>query len=207
MATMTELDPRAAPSGTEEADRLRRKAKRRRRRRGDLTGWAFVGPSTLLVVGLSIFPAVWAFFISRTKWDLIRPAKDVGWKNYQLLIKDPEVWGAIQHTMFFTARDAIDIVRLFCGPGTNVPVGRRAAVAEALARINMRLWIGNFELDFADGEVRFRVSMDVEQGLLSEKMVDNMMRCAFSTMERFHDAIMKVALGNVLAADAVGEVP
>jgi len=102
MATTTELE-HLAPPGPTEADRLRRKAKRRRRRRGDLTGWSFVGPATVLVLGLSIFPAVWAFFISRKRWDLIRPPKDVGWKNYQVLIRDPEVWGAIQHTLFFTA--------------------------------------------------------------------------------------------------------
>jgi len=57
MATTTELEP-VAPPGRTEADRLRRRAKRRRRRRGDLTGWSFVGPATVLVLGLSIFPAV-----------------------------------------------------------------------------------------------------------------------------------------------------
>ncbi len=100
---MTELDLRAAPPSVAEEDRLRRKAKRRRRRQGNLTGWAFVGPSTLIVVGLSIFPALWAFFISRTQWNGIKPPKDVGWRNYQRLIKDPELWAAVQHTLFFTA--------------------------------------------------------------------------------------------------------
>ena len=82
---------------------VRGRALRRRRWRGDVTGWLFVGPSTVLVLGLSVFPALWAFFISRTKWDLIRPARDVGWRNYQQLVADPEVWGAIGHTLFFTA--------------------------------------------------------------------------------------------------------
>ena len=38
---------------------------RRRAGAGASTGWAFAGPATLIVVGLSIFPAVWAFLISR----------------------------------------------------------------------------------------------------------------------------------------------
>ena len=41
---------------------------------GGLTGWGFAGPATLIVVGLSIFPAVWAFLISRQKWNGIAPA-------------------------------------------------------------------------------------------------------------------------------------
>ena len=43
-----------------------------------LTGWVFAGPATLIVVGLSIFPALWAFFLSRQNWDGITPADVVG---------------------------------------------------------------------------------------------------------------------------------
>ena len=57
------------------------------------TGWAFAGPATVIVIGLSIFPAVWAFLISRTKWNGIAPATDVGWRNYQTMAQDPELSG------------------------------------------------------------------------------------------------------------------
>jgi multiple sugar transport system permease protein len=80
----------------------RRKALRRKRRRADLTGWAFVGPSTVIILALSIFPAIWAFFISRTRWDLLKPAKDVGWHNYQLLAQDPDFIDSIKHTVYLT---------------------------------------------------------------------------------------------------------
>jgi multiple sugar transport system permease protein len=78
----------------------------RRRRRGlrrTATGWAFAGPATFLVIGLSIFPAVWAFLISRTKWNGISPARDVGWRNYQTMTQDPELSAAVGHTMWLTA--------------------------------------------------------------------------------------------------------
>ena len=68
-----------------------------------LTGWAFVLPASALVVGLAIFPAGWAFLISRQKTDLISPATDVGWSNYELMLDDPGVLDAVQHTMFFAA--------------------------------------------------------------------------------------------------------
>ena len=41
----------------------------RRRLRDNLTGWGFVAPAMLIVLGLSIFPAIWAFFLSLQKWD------------------------------------------------------------------------------------------------------------------------------------------
>jgi multiple sugar transport system permease protein len=55
------------------------------------------------VVGLSIFPAVWAFLISRTKWDGIVPPRDVGWDNYQHLADDTELLEAVGHTAVLTA--------------------------------------------------------------------------------------------------------
>ena len=42
-----------------------------------------------------------------------------------------------------------------------VPEARLAAVAERMMRINMRLSIGHFELDFDDGEARFRTAIDL----------------------------------------------
>ena len=68
-----------------------------------MTGWAFTGPGTLLVIGLSIFPAVWAFLISRTRWNGIAPPRDVGWRNYQRVAEDPELWDAVRHTFVLTA--------------------------------------------------------------------------------------------------------
>jgi len=68
-----------------------------------LTGWSFVLPASALVVGLAIFPAGWAFLISRQKTNLIAPATDVGWSNYELMLDDPGVRDAVQHTLFFAA--------------------------------------------------------------------------------------------------------
>jgi multiple sugar transport system permease protein len=67
------------------------------------TGWAFAGPGTLFVVGLSIFPAVWAFLISRTRWNGIAPARDLGWGNYQRMVEDPGLWESVRHTLLLTA--------------------------------------------------------------------------------------------------------
>jgi multiple sugar transport system permease protein len=85
----------AAPAGA--APRRSRRALRR-----TLTGWAFAGPATVVVVGLSLFPAVWAFFISRTKWNGIAQPQDIGWANYDRLAQDPDLAAAAQHTVVLT---------------------------------------------------------------------------------------------------------
>ncbi|MCY1143115.1 sugar ABC transporter permease [Actinoplanes sp. Pm04-4] len=70
--------------------------------RRSLTGWAFAGPATVLVVGLSLFPAIWAFFISRARWNGISPGVPVGWSNYQRLATDPDMLAAARHTLLLT---------------------------------------------------------------------------------------------------------
>ncbi|GAA2855629.1 hypothetical protein GCM10020220_051020 [Nonomuraea rubra] len=67
-----------------------------------LVGWGFAGPATALVVGLSIFPAVWAFLISLQKWNGIAPAKPIGLLNYELMVQDPDLLAAVRHTLVFT---------------------------------------------------------------------------------------------------------
>ncbi len=67
-----------------------------------LTGWSFVAPATVIVVGLAIFPAAWAFLISRQKWNGISPPKDIGWTNYQNMLTDPDLASAVRNTVLFT---------------------------------------------------------------------------------------------------------
>jgi multiple sugar transport system permease protein len=98
MALTFAATPRsAAPAGH------RRRDPRRRALSRHLTGWAFAGPATLIVVGLSLFPAIWAFFISRAKWNGIAPATMVGWQNYERLATDPDMAAAAKHTLVLTA--------------------------------------------------------------------------------------------------------
>jgi multiple sugar transport system permease protein len=92
----------AATPRTQQGVNPRARGPRARAVRRSLTGWAFAGPATLVVVGLSIFPAVWAFFISRTKWNGIAPAVDLGWRNYQRIAEDPDAIAAAQHTLVLT---------------------------------------------------------------------------------------------------------
>ncbi|WP_437583398.1 carbohydrate ABC transporter permease [Paramicrobacterium sp. CJ85] len=65
-------------------------------------GWTFVGPASLIVVGLSIFPAVWAFILSLQEWDGFSEPTFIGGDNYARLVADPEFLDSIMHTLFYT---------------------------------------------------------------------------------------------------------
>lgn len=80
-----------------------RAAARRRRRAESAVGWSFVAPASFIVLGLSLFPAAWAFLLSRQKWNGFAPARDAGWDNYSRMTQDPDLLGAVQHTLLFTA--------------------------------------------------------------------------------------------------------
>jgi hypothetical protein len=55
----------------------------------------------------------------------------------------------------------------------NVPEDKRVKMAEFITLINYGMRIGNFEMDFEDGEVRFRTSIDFEGQGLSHPLVSN----------------------------------
>src|ERR1051326_8465019 len=88
---------------------------------------------------------------------------------------------------------------------TRVPERRRTAVVEALARANWGLRMGNFEMDLSDGEVRFRTGVTLSDGELTAGMVEAMLQTVLGTSEFYHDAVMRVAFGEVEPAVAIGE--
>ena len=79
-----------------------RRAQRARAVRSSLTGWGFVAPATLIILGLSIFPAIWAFVLSFQNWDGFSEATIVGGDNYAQLVTDDDFWTAVRNTIGFT---------------------------------------------------------------------------------------------------------
>jgi multiple sugar transport system permease protein len=84
----------------------------RRRTGGALEGWAFVAPALVIVLGLSIFPAVWAFVLSLQEWDGFSDPEFVGLGNYARLVDDAELGGAVLHTVLYTVLFVPSVVLL-----------------------------------------------------------------------------------------------
>jgi hypothetical protein len=57
----------------------------------------------------------------------------------------------------------------------------------------------------ADGEARFKVSVDVEGGLLAHEMVDNMIGAGFHYSDQYFPGLMSVCFSNTIPAVAYRE--
>jgi hypothetical protein len=87
----------------------------------------------------------------------------------------------------------------------NVPVERRPRLAELFVRINYGLVLGNFEMDWEDGEVRYKTSMDLESITPTATVVRNLIFSNFFSTDRYFDVIEEAihteqALADLLAA-------
>jgi len=93
----------AARGPTAQPSAERRRQIRRRSLRADFGGWGFVGPAMVIVLGLSVFPAVWAFLLSLQKWNGFSTPTNVGLANYATMITDGQLRAAVNHTVLYTA--------------------------------------------------------------------------------------------------------
>ncbi|MDC3953466.1 tetratricopeptide repeat protein [Polyangium jinanense] len=79
----------------------------------------------------------------------------------------------------------------------------RAELAEFITRANFGMGDGNFEMDFDDGSVRFKVALDYTDEPLSALLVRNMIFDAMDTTEVYADALARVIAGKAKAKTAV----
>ncbi|HOU12935.1 MAG TPA: YbjN domain-containing protein [Anaerolineae bacterium] len=86
------------------------------------------------------------------------------------------------------------------------PEQMRAQVAEYIARANYGLRIGNFELDYTDGEVRYKSSIDFEGELLTPRLIKNAMYPAVHTMDFYLPGLLGVMYGNKTPAEAIRDI-
>jgi hypothetical protein len=86
------------------------------------------------------------------------------------------------------------------------PENRIPEVSEFITRANYGMIIGNFELDFADGEIRYKTSVDVEDVTLEEPLLRHLMYANVLTMDKYFPGLMRVLYAGIAPADAVQEV-
>lgn len=90
-------------------------------------------------------------------------------------------------------------------PG-NVPEHKRPAMAEFLTRANYGLIIGNFEMDYSDGEIRYKTSIDVEGDELTSALIKQLVYANVMTMDRYLPGIRKVIETDISPRDAIIEI-
>jgi hypothetical protein len=88
----------------------------------------------------------------------------------------------------------------------NAPGNKRLAVAEFLTRANTGMIIGNFELDFASGEICYKTSIDVKGDLLSSALIKQLVYANVSMMDKYLPGIKSVIDGDVEPKDAIAQI-
>jgi hypothetical protein len=89
---------------------------------------------------------------------------------------------------------------------TSVPDDKRVAMAEFVARANYGLIIGNFEMDFRDGELRYKTSIDVEGDELTSPLVRSLVYANVAMMDQYLPGILAVLYGGTTPEDAIAQI-
>jgi hypothetical protein len=87
-----------------------------------------------------------------------------------------------------------------------VPETVRPATAEFITRANYGMRIGNFELDYSDGEVRYKSSINFENETLSEETIRNTLYPAVHTIDRYLPGLLRVSFGGATPVEAIEEI-
>lgn len=74
----------------------------------------------------------------------------------------------------------------------SVPVAKRAVMAEFITRANYGMILGCFEMDYEDGEVRFRTSIDTSGDELTPPLIRQVVYANLVVMDRYFAGLMRV---------------
>jgi multiple sugar transport system permease protein len=63
--------------------------------------FGFLLPVVILYILFIFIPIVWTFYLSFVRYDIISPARFLGWKNWQRLFIDERIWLTLKNTAKF----------------------------------------------------------------------------------------------------------
>lgn len=109
---------------------------------------------------------------------------------------DHGVW-----TLVATEREDVHQVVFWSVLPARVAEERRVAMAELITRINAGMHIGCFELDFSDGEVRFRTSAPMP--VWNDAAVEQLLWLNIEMTDRYFLAILEIAYSTATAEEAL----
>ena len=136
--------------------------------------------------------------------------KDDDWKYDRLGDKDIFQAGVgaknASYQLFYDVKEDAEQLILYTIVPQRVPEHCREMASEFLTRANYGIIIGNFEMDFDDGEVRYKTSVDVEGSVLTVGMVRQMTLYSISTTDRYFPGIMAFCYGGKTAHEAVLDI-
>ena len=83
---------------------------------------------------------------------------------------------------------------------------RRHKVAEFITRVNYGMVIGNFEMDYEDGEMRYKTSIDIEGTELAASMIRQLVYANLVITDRYLPGIMRVIYSDESPVDVLDSI-
>ena len=108
-----------------------------------------------------------------------------------------------QFTCFAYAREKQNQFIFHSVDVEEVEPAMRPAVAEFITRLNYGLSIGNFEMNFDAGDVRFKTSMDFDKRDAGVDDIATLAIANMTIMSKFHDLLNDVMAGKISPVDAM----
>lgn len=100
-------------------------------------------------------------------------------------------------------REVQEQVVIYSIAPVDAPPERRLAVAEFITRANEGMIVGNFEMRWDLGEVRYKTSIDVEGSQLDTALVKNLVYANCLMMDRYLPGLMQLLNGDTTPEQAI----
>lgn len=88
----------------------------------------------------------------------------------------------------------------------NAAPDQRPLMAEFITRANYGMVIGNFEMDYDDGEIRYKTSVDVEGSLVTLPLIRQLVYANISITDHYFPALMRVMYSNQTPEDILADL-
>jgi len=84
---------------------------------------------------------------------------------------------------------------------------KRLAISEFITRANYGMIIGNFEMDFSDGELRYKTSVDLAGGTeLNHQLIKPLVYTNVLMMDKYLPGVMEILYGEVSPEQAIRKI-
>lgn len=104
---------------------------------------------------------------------------------------------------FSQAREEQEQVTFYSVLPFRIEDAQRVDAMTFVTLANYGLILGNFELDLADGEIRFKTSVDVEGSVLTPDLMRPVVQANIAMMRRYFGGFEALVAGTATAAEAV----
>lgn len=109
-------------------------------------------------------------------------------------------------TCYARAREEQQQFLFYSVCSVNAPENKRQTLAEFIARANYGMILGNFELDFTDGEICYKTSIDVGSDKITYELIRQVVYSNVMMMDKYQPGIMSAIYSDVSPEEAIAQI-